>query len=50
MERIEVITSAQRCRRYSGEEQARFVALTMQPGSSVSSIFQTVCHLTKFAV
>jgi transposase len=38
MERIEVITSVQRRRRYSGQEKAQFVAMTMQPGSSVSSV------------
>ena len=35
MERIEVITSVQRRRRYTGQEKAQFVAMTMQPGSSV---------------
>ncbi|WP_409410413.1 IS3 family transposase [Acinetobacter terrae] len=38
MERIEVIISVQRRRRYSVQEKAQFVAMTMQPGSSVSSI------------
>ena len=38
MERIEVITSVQRRRRYTGQEKARFVAMTMQLGSSVSAI------------
>lgn len=38
MERIEVITSVQRRRRYSGQEKAQFVAMTTQPGSSVSSV------------
>jgi transposase len=38
MERIEVITSVQRRRRYTGQEKAQFVAMTMQPGSSVSSV------------
>lgn len=38
MELIEVITSVQRRRRYSGQEKAQFVALTMQAGASVSSI------------
>ena len=38
MERIEVITSVQRRRRYSGQEKAQFVAMTMQPGSSVPSV------------
>jgi len=28
MERIEVITSVQRCRRYTGQEKAQFVAMT----------------------
>lgn len=36
MERIEVITSVQRRRRYTGQEKARFVAMTMQAGSSVA--------------
>ncbi|ENU79116.1 hypothetical protein F975_03086 [Acinetobacter sp. ANC 3789] len=39
MERIKTITSAQHRRRYSGQEKAQFVALTMQLGSSISSIF-----------
>lgn len=38
MERIEVITSVQRRRRYTGQEKAQFVAMTMQPESSVSSV------------
>jgi transposase len=38
MERIEVIKSVQRRRRYSGQEKAQFVAMTMQPGSSVPSV------------
>lgn len=38
MERIEVITSVQRRRRYTGQEKEQFVAMTMQPGSSVSSV------------
>ena len=38
MERIEVITSVQRLRRDTGQEKAQFVAMTMQPGSSVSSV------------
>ena len=38
MERIEVITSVQCRRRYTGQEKAQFVAMTMQPGSSVSSV------------
>ena len=38
MERIEVITSVQRRRRYTGQEKAQFVAMTLQPGSSVSSV------------
>jgi len=38
MERIEVITSVQRRRRYSAHEKAQFIAMTMQPGSSVSSV------------
>ncbi|MHA3098241.1 transposase [Acinetobacter brisouii] len=38
MERIEIITSVQRRRRYSGQEKAQFVALTLQVGSSVSSV------------
>ena len=40
MERIEVITSVKRRRRYSGQEKAQFVAMTMQPGSSVSSLIR----------
>lgn len=38
MERIEVITSVQRRRRYSGQEKAQFVAMAMQQGSSVPSV------------
>ncbi len=38
MEHIEVITTTQRRRRYSGQEKAQFVALAMQAGSSVSSV------------
>lgn len=38
MERIEVITSVQRRRRYTGQEKAQFVAMTIQPESSVSSV------------
>lgn len=38
MERIEVITSVQRRKRYTGQEKAQFVAMTMQPESSVSSV------------
>ena len=45
MERIEVITSIQRRRRYSGQEKALFITLTTQSGSSVSSISrQYVLH------
>lgn len=36
MERIEVITSVQRRRRYTGQEKAHFVAMAMQLGSSTS--------------
>ncbi|PVZ86048.1 hypothetical protein C9426_16880 [Serratia sp. S1B] len=38
MERSEVITSVQRHRRYSGQEEAQFVAMTIQSGSSISSV------------
>ncbi|MHA3114386.1 hypothetical protein [Acinetobacter sp. ANC 4193] len=45
MEHIEGITSAQRRRRYSGQEKALFVTIIMQSGSSVSSISrQYVLH------
>ncbi|ENV48846.1 hypothetical protein P255_02802 [Acinetobacter brisouii CIP 110357] len=45
MERVEGITSAQRRRRDSVQEKVQFVALTMQSGSSVSSISrQYVLH------
>ena len=47
MERIEVITSFQRRRRYTGQEKAQFVAMTMQPGSSVSSVARQ-CLLFKW--
>lgn len=38
MEHIEVITSVQCHRCYSGQKKAQFVAMTMQLGSSVSSV------------
>ena len=40
MERIEVITSVQRRQRFSAHEKAQFIAMTMQPGSSVSSLIR----------
>ena len=42
MERIEVITSVQRRRRYTGQEKAQFVAFSMQSVSSISR--QYVLH------
>ena len=38
MERIEVIKSVQCRQRFSAHEKAQFIAMTMQPGSSVSSL------------
>lgn len=38
MERIEVITGVQRRRRYSAREKAQLVALSDQPGMSVSLV------------
>lgn len=38
MQRIEVITGEQKHRRYTPEEKARFVALAMQPGYTVSLV------------
>lgn len=38
MQRIEVITGEQKRRRYTAEEKSRFVALSMQPGYSVSLV------------
>ena len=38
MERIQVITSVQRRKCYTDQEKAQFVAMTIQPGSSVSSV------------
>lgn len=38
MERIEVITGIQRRRRYSAKEKAQLVALSDQPGMSVSLV------------
>ena len=38
MQRIEVITGEQKRRRYTPEEKARFVALAMQPGYTVSLV------------
>jgi transposase len=35
MERIEIFTGEQRRRRYTPQEKAKFVAMTMQPGYSV---------------
>ena len=36
--RVEVITSVERRRRWSGAEKRRLVAATLEPGASVSSI------------
>lgn len=38
MQRIEIITGEQKRRRYTAEEKSRFVALSMQPGYSVSLV------------
>lgn len=38
MQRIEVITGEQKRRRYTPEDKARFVALAMQPGDTVSLV------------
>jgi len=38
VQRIEVITGEQKRRRYTPEEKTRFVALSMQPGYSVSLV------------
>lgn len=38
VQRIEVITGEQKRRRYTAEEKSRFVALSMQPGYSVSLV------------
>lgn len=38
MERIEIFTGEQRRRRYTPQEKAKFVAMTMQPGYSVSLV------------
>lgn len=38
VQRIEVITGEQKRRRYTPEEKARFVALSMQPGYTVSLV------------
>ena len=38
MERIEIFTGEQRRRRYTPQERAKFVAMTMQPGFSVSLV------------
>lgn len=40
MERIEVIKSVQCRQRFSAHEKAQFVAMTMQPSSSVSSLIR----------
>ncbi len=36
--RIEVLTGEQKRRRYTAEEKSRFVALSMQPGYSISLV------------
>ena len=36
MERIEIFTCEQRCRRYIAQEKAKFVAMTMQAGYPLS--------------
>lgn len=38
VQRIEVITGEQKRRRYTAEEKSRFVALSIQPGYSVSLV------------
>lgn len=38
MERIEILTSEQRRRRYTSQEKAKFVAMTLQPDYSVSLV------------
>lgn len=38
MEHIEVITSAQRLKHYTGQEKAQFVPMTMQSRSSVALV------------
>jgi len=38
MERIEIFTGEQRRRRYTPQEKAKFVAMSMQPGYSVSLV------------
>ncbi|MEQ9907527.1 IS3 family transposase [Pectobacterium odoriferum] len=38
VQRIEVITGEQKRRRYTAEEKSRFVALSMQPGYSISLV------------
>jgi transposase len=38
VQRIEVITGEQKRRRYTAEEKSHFVALSMQPGYSVSLV------------
>ena len=40
MELIEVIKSVQCRQRFSAHEKAQFIAMTMQPGSSVSSLIR----------
>ena len=49
MERIEVITSVQRRRRYTGQEKAQFVAMTMQPDHLFLPLPDSM-ELPKFAV
>ncbi|RUO52808.1 hypothetical protein CWI69_07120 [Pseudidiomarina halophila] len=46
MERIEIFTGEQRRRRYTPQEKAKFVAMTMQPGYSVSLV---ACHLMEIS-
>jgi len=44
VQRIEVITGEQKRRRYTPEEKARFVALAMQPGYTVSLVARLWHH------
>ena len=46
MERIEIFTGEQLRRRYTPQEKAKFVAMTMQPGYSVSLVaIQSRCFV-----
>jgi hypothetical protein len=50
MSHIEVITFNQRRRRYTAEQKAQCVALSMQAGSSVSGSCTAIWYCPKFVL